>query len=166
LSSERRALQRALVRLGRRDQSASQLRRALTREGLAGQDVARALERLAERRLLDDRSFAERLSRRALARGLGRKRVGARLAACGVSREDAFAGLGEALALVPEEPVLERIARRYWESHTRVAPALRARRLFAFLVRRGYPVASILRLTRRLCPGQADLVEALAADER
>jgi SOS response regulatory protein OraA/RecX len=161
-SSERRTLRRALVRLGRRDQSLSQLRRALGREGLDPNDVQRALQRLAERRLLDDRAFAERLSRRSLARGLGRKRIGLRLAECGVGRDDARAGLAQALELIAEEPVLERLARQYWSRHERVEPGLRARRLFAFLVRRGYTVASILRCTRQLFPAQAELVESLA----
>jgi SOS response regulatory protein OraA/RecX len=164
-SAARAALVRAFVRLGYRDQSSAELRRALTREGFETEAVDAVLERLLARRLLDDTAFAERLARRSLGRGLGRKRIALALGQRGVPREVAQAGLTQALELVPEAEVLETVAQRYWLRQTRLPPAVRARRLFAFLVRRGFPVAAVLRETRRLCPSQAELVENLATEE-
>ena len=162
---ERQALRRALQRLARRDQSSSQLRRALAREGLEPEHIERALERLGARRLLDDVAFAERFSRRSLARGLGRKRIGIGLAARGISRDDARRGLEQALEVVPELPALEQLAGRYWQRHARLAAQQRARRLFAFLLRRGFPAASIVLCMRSICPEHSESIEGLANDD-
>jgi len=153
------------MRLGRRDQSSRDLSRALARDGIGEDEIEAVIHRLSERRLLDDVAFAERYSRRQLARGVGRKRIGVGLKTRGIARDDAARGLAQALELYPEETTLEAVARSYWRRHTRLEPRQRARRLLAFLLRRGFPIASILPCMRRICPAESDSVEQLAVAE-
>jgi regulatory protein len=162
---EKRALQRAYARLAFRDQSSVELQRALTREGFSREAIEHALARLAGARLIDDQAFAERLARRSLGRGLGRKRIAINLAARGVPRATARAGLEQALTTVSERDALETVARRYWEVHARVPQRVRLRRLWAHLLRRGFPAAAVARCLGALCPDHSDDVEALSSND-
>jgi regulatory protein len=163
--SAKRVLQKAYRRLAVRDQSSTELRRALAREGFSRSAIDGALARLSGARLLDDQAFAERFARRSLGRGLGRKRIGIDLAARGVPRATAHAGLQQALEMLPEREVLESLARRYWERHARLEPRVRLRRLWAHLLRRGFPAATVARCLGTLCPDQTEELDALASSD-
>jgi regulatory protein len=156
------AYQRALTRLARRDHSESELRRALLERGHEDEEVEAALRRLRSEGYLDDGSFAERYARSRLAgRGLGRLRVRQGLRQRGVERGTAEAGLSAALRDVPEADVLEAVARRYWRQRTRDEPALRLRKLWAFLLRRGFPASLVNERLRALWPRWQDAIEGL-----
>jgi regulatory protein len=156
------AYQRALTRLARRDHSESELRRALLERGHEGEEVEAALRRLRSEGYLDDRGFAERYARSRLAgRGLGRLRVQQGLRERGVDRGTAEAGLRAAVRDVPEAGVLEAVARRYWRQRTRDEPALRLRKLWAFLLRRGFPASLVNERLRALWPRWQDAIEGL-----
>src|SRR5262249_59364843 len=75
--------------------------------------------------------------------GLGRLRVGRALRERGVERKTAEAGLRAALQEVPEEGVVDGLARRYWTQHRGDAPETRLRKLWAFLLRRGFPASLV-----------------------
>jgi regulatory protein len=157
----------ALRRLARRDHSEQELRRALARKGHDEGVIDRVVAKLRGERALDDRRFAEAFSRSRLShQGLGRQRIRQDLRRRGVAREAAEAGLKEALADVPEDHVVDTLARRYWSAHTRDLPPHRVRKLWAFLVRRGFPHGLVQARLRALWPRWQDALEGLEpADE-
>jgi len=157
----RAARRSALLRLARRDQSTSELRRALDRQGHAPEVVEDTLARLAQARLLDDQAFAERFARRALDRGLGGKRIAVALGVRGVPRDLVHVGLERARGDVPESAVLDRLAQRYWQRHARVESQKRLRRLWAYLLRRGFPAALVATRLRALAPDLDETVDAI-----
>jgi regulatory protein len=156
------AYQRALTRLARRDHSESEMRRALLERGHEDEEVEAALRRLRSEGYLDDGGFAERFARSRLeGHGLGRLRVRQGLWKRGVERGTAEAGLSAALREVPEADVLEAVARRYWRQRTRDEPELRLRKLWAFLLRRGFPASLVNERLRALWPRWQDAIEGL-----
>jgi regulatory protein len=152
----------ALRRLARRDHSEQELRRALLRKGHEEDVVDRVLTRLRGERALDDRRFAEAYSRSRLAHhGLGRQRIRQDLRRRGIARTTAEAGLRQALADVPEDELVDALARRYWAAHARDVPAQRMRKLWAFLVRRGFPPGLVQDRLRALWPRWQDALDGL-----
>ena len=129
--------------------------------------IERVVSRLRGERALDDRRFAESYSRSRLSHyGLGRQRIRQDLRRRGIARPSVEAGLAEALTDLPEERVVDALARRYWSAHTRDVPAQRVRKLWAFLVRRGFPPALVQERLRALWPRWQDALEGLEpADE-
>jgi len=164
------ARQRALRRLARRDHSEAELRRALLRDGFAPPVVAATMERLRAEKYLDDQGFATRFARSRVAHhGLGRHRVHQALRARGVSRAIIDKGVAEALKDVSEVEALEVVARRYWRQHGRDEPVRRIRKLWVFLLRRGFPAGLVRERLATLWPrwreGLEDLPEAEEARE-
>jgi regulatory protein len=159
----RAARRSALLRLARRDQSTDELRRALARQGHAPDVIEETLTRLAQARLLDDQAFAERYARRALERGLGGKRIAVGLGTRGVSRDLVRVGIERARGDVPETALLDRVAQRYWQRHARIESQRRLRRLWAYLLRRGFPAALVAARLRALAPDLDEDLDALAS---
>jgi len=156
------AYRRAVLRLARRDQSAAELRRALAEKGHDAEEIEAAIERLRREKYLDDRGYAERFARSRMAhQGVGRARVRQGLRQRGVAKAEAEAGLRAALAEVDEPGLLDSLARRYWKQHARVEPARRVPRLWAFLVRRGFPPALVRERMTALWPRWGDALEGL-----
>jgi regulatory protein len=162
--ARRAARHSALLRLARRDQSASELRRALELKGHSADAIEHTLARLAQERLLDDQAFAERFARRALGRGLGSRRIAAALGTRGVARELVRAGVERARSDTPEELVVDRLAQRYWQCHARIEPERRLRRLWAYLLRRGFAAALVSARLRALAPELDQAVDSLSAE--
>ncbi|HLA77109.1 MAG TPA: regulatory protein RecX [Vicinamibacteria bacterium] len=144
---------RALRLLARRDRSEQELRRALLRGGTEDHEVEAILERLRARGYLDDERYAERFARSGLAvRGLGRHRLRAELLRRGIRRPVLERGLAEALGEVPEVAVVETQALKYWRLHQRDLPARRIQKLWAFLLRRGFPADLVRERLEHLWP--------------
>jgi len=128
------AMGRALNLLGYRARSEAEVRDRLGRYGLAGETIEAVVARLLELGYLDDEEFA-RLKAREKARRFGPRRVSVELRKSGVGEElarevveEEFAGrseVGEARSAA---------ARRY----NRGGSDAEARRVYGFLVRRGY----------------------------
>jgi regulatory protein len=157
---------RALARLARRDHSEHEIRQALLRDGSTEEQVDETILRLKRERYLDDAGFAERLARSRLAHhGLGRDRVRLELRRKGVGRAVAEAGLAEALREVPEREVLEGLARRFWRSHAKDDPRRRIRKLWAFLVRRGFSAEMVEGELRALWPRWGDALAGLEPEQ-
>ena len=76
-------------------------------------------------------------------------------------RSVAEAGLQEALGDVSEAPVIDTLARRYWKSREKDEPRQRLRKLWAFLVRRGFPADLVHARLRALWPRWSDALEGL-----
>jgi len=148
------AAQRAALRaLARRAYAWHDLERRLVRKQHPPAAVRAALERLAERGLLDDRGYAERYAALRATRGKGPARILADLLAQGVERGVAEAAVGRALEEEGIDPQVEaraaatKRARQLGE----LPPPVRRRRLLAFLVRRGYSGPQVKELVKELC---------------
>jgi regulatory protein len=158
----RKAFTSALRRLARRDHSEQELRRALADEGQTAADIDDAIARLQTARYIDDRSFAERFTRSRLrTRGHGRGRIRQGLSQRGVAREVVDAAIGGIAADGTETEALDALARKYWRLHGRVEPDLRVRRLYTFLLRRGFPAGLVHQRLRALWPKQGSALSEL-----
>ncbi len=153
---------RALGRLARRDHSQAELKRALLDRGHAPEEVEAAVERLRAQRFLDDAGFAERFARSRLqSHGQGQNRIRQGLHRRGVERETVESGLRKALHDAPESQAIDALARRYWHAHARYEPRVRVRKLWGFLLRRGFPVGLVSERLRALWPRYRDALEGL-----
>jgi len=138
------------------------MRRALQEAGFGEDEVDGTLVRLRAERLLDDAGFASRFARSRLAhQGLGRHRVRQALRQKGVPKAEAEAGLKEALGEVSEAAALDAVARRYWRQRSREEPERRMRKLWVFLLRRGYPGALVSARLKALWPRHQDALDGL-----
>jgi regulatory protein len=97
--------------------------------------------------------------------GLGRNRIRQDLRTRGVARETAERGLAEALTEVPEEETLDRVAQRYWRNRVSDEPRDRLRKLWAYLVRRGFPSDLVRARLAALWPVWRDALDGLEAAE-
>ncbi len=159
---ERTAYARALGRLARRDHSEAELTKALRDRGHSAEEIQAALDRLRAQRYVDDASFAERFARTRLANHrVGRHRVRQGLRQRGVDRRVAEKGLEKALLDVSEAEALAAAARQYWRTHGRDEPATRVRKLWAFLLRRGFPAPLVTQSLHALWPRWSDALEGL-----
>jgi regulatory protein len=153
---------RAVARLARRDHSEQEIRRALRRDGFPDEAVESTVQRLRREGALDDAGFAARVARSRLAHSsLGRNRIRLELRRKGVAASTTEGGLHDALKDVSEAEVADRLARRYWRSRERDLPPQRLRKLWAFLVRRGFPPDLVHARLRALWPRWADALEGL-----
>jgi len=142
------------------------MRRALARAGYEPAAVDAVLARLAEYRYLDDAGYAARLARTRLRYdGLGRHRIRQDLRLRGVDGKTADAGIAAAAAEIPEAEALDRAAQKYWRSHATDEPKLRLRKLWAFLVRRGFPAGLVHDRLGDLWPRWREALEGLEAAE-
>jgi len=162
----RSAFTRALERLALRDHSEEELRRALSRAGYPRDEIETTLDRLKDRRFVDDDSYALRFAQsRIERRGLGRHRVRQALHRRGVDRATIERGLEAALREVSESDALDEVARRYWRSHERDEPRRRMRKLCDHLVRRGFPGGLIRERLRALWPSWSEMLEGAEPEE-
>jgi len=131
--------------LTRRDHSRAELKRKLLAKGCSSPCVEEALERLARQGYLDDGRFARRWAESALAGG---RCVGARLLLelqrRGVSREVASEAVAAVSAEQSERQVLAGVvAKRYAGFDPRKAPLQERRRVYGYLLRRGFSPAVV-----------------------
>jgi regulatory protein len=128
--------------------------------------VEAVIERLGADRYLDDAGYAARVARTRLRfDGLGRNRIRQDLRFRGVPKEAAEGGLAEALTEVPEAEALDRVAQRYWRNRVSDEPRVRLRKLWAFLVRRGFPSDLVRARLAELWPRWRDALDGLEAAE-
>jgi regulatory protein len=128
------AMNRALHFLGYRARSRSEVRERLRRYGYGEETVGAVIERLEELGYLDDEEFARTVVREK-ARRYGPRRVSADLRRSGVDAELAQGIVEEEFAERSEvEAARSAAARRY----NRRGSDAEARRVYGFLMRRGY----------------------------
>ena len=149
------AMARALNFLGYRARSAREVRDRLRRYGYGEETVGGVVERLEELGYLDDEDFA-RLAAREKARRYGPRRVAAELRRSGVDAE------------LAEEAVQEEFAGRAEAEQARYAAARRdhrggstaeARRVYGFLMRRGYSAEVCAEVAREYREASAEAEE-------
>ena len=147
-ASQLKVYDRAVTMLAFRARSSAELARALVRKGEATELVNHAVARLQEQGLLDDAAFAQSFTRaKVLGAQQSKRRVQQQLARKGVAREVTDAAIASVFADegVDQREVVERAARRKLRSLSTLDPAVRRRRLYAFLARRGYDGEDIRR---------------------
>jgi regulatory protein len=139
---------RALRLLAGRGYAVAELSRRLARTGAEARHVAAAIERLTAGGLLNDAEYARSLTRsRVRSRGASARRVKQELWRHGVAADVAAEAVAEVFVeeAVDEAAVVERLARRRAESLRGLDPAVRRRRLYAYLARRGYDADDVRR---------------------
>jgi regulatory protein len=129
------AMNRALGVLGYRARAKKELGERLLRAGYAGETVGEVLARLEELGYLDDGEFARDLAR-AEARKYGPRRIHQDLRRAGVDDEVAQGVVEEEFAGRSEYRTALEIARRRY--NTGEDSDAQARRVYGFLMRRGY----------------------------
>jgi regulatory protein len=139
-----------------RARSSTELARSLTRKGEEPATIEWALARLREQGLLDDAAFARAFTRaRVVGGNQSRRRVEQELTRRGVPRPVGSEAID---AVLEEEGVDQRAivvdaARKKLRSLAGLDPAVRRRRLYAYLARRGYELDDIREVMATLGPG-------------
>jgi regulatory protein len=154
---------RALRLLAARGRSIRELRRRLLAAKAPEAHVEAALERLEAMGLLNDAEYARQVARsQMVGRGYAPRRLQQELARRGVARdvadraidlvrsEDAAPGSFGAESGVDLTETIEKLARRKLRSLGSLDAETRARRLYAFLARRGYDSHDIRSVLARL----------------
>jgi regulatory protein len=143
----------ALDLLAARAYTVRNLRRKLVQKEFAADEVDRAIARLVESGLLDDRKYAAEYARQKIVvGGSSVRRVRQELAKKGIDAES----VGESIdALLEEEPVdqeaaIERMAVKKLRSMGDLDGVVKRRRVFGYLARKGYEIDDINRVLARI----------------
>lgn len=147
-AAQLRTYDRALTALAFRARSSAELARVLVRKGEPKELVARAVERLQTQGLLDDAAYAEAFVRsRVLGARESRRRVQQALTKKGVPPSVSEAAVDAVFADegIDQSEVVVQAARKKLRSLSKLEPAVRRRRLYAYLARRGYDADDIRR---------------------
>ena len=143
----------ALSLLAARGYSRRNLHRNLVRKEFDPREIESAIERLVSSGLLDDRKYAAEFARQHLVTGRASvRRVVQELVRKGIAGDVANVAVA---AVMDEEGVetiglMERIARKKLLSLGDLDPAVKRRRLFGFLARRGFELDDIKRVIGQL----------------
>ena len=136
-----RVYDRAVMMLAARGRATRDLERQLVRKGETPELARKAVERLGAQGFLDDASYARAFVRSKSGGGaLGRRRIEQELGRQGIDRGVAGEAIEEVFdeEEVDESAAAEALARKRGRSLRDEDPAVRRRRLYGFLARRGY----------------------------
>jgi SOS response regulatory protein OraA/RecX len=141
----------ALRMLAARPLPSLELVRRLVRKGHAKALAEAAVDGLVSAGLLDDGEVARHYVRtRVRQRRLGPGRLVADLRRMGIAEGEAAAAVAETIAAdgVDTGALLREAARRKLRTLTKLEPAVRARRLQAFLLRRGFAASDVIAVVK------------------
>jgi regulatory protein len=141
VAADQEAAGRAALRaLSQRSYARFDLQRRLVRKQHPPAAVERALDRLAAQGLLDDRQYAEHFAATRAARGRGPARLVSDLIRQGVDRRLAQEAVQATLSAEGIDPgtAVRGVAARRAAQLGDLPPAVKRRRLLAYLARRGY----------------------------
>lgn len=150
-----KAYEYALDLLSARPYTTRNLRRKLLEKAYEPDEITAAIERLETARLLDDGRFAEDYARQKLTvGGSAVRRVGQELAQRGIRKEVIASAVERVLE---EENVdtgksIDAAARKKVATMVDLDIHVKRRRLFAFLMRRGFEIADVQRATEAFLP--------------
>ena len=146
----RQAAHAAALRLvAGREMSTARLRERLQSRGFPAEAIDETLERLTGAGILDDRRAAQAAARTLVTvRQRGRLRVGRELERLGFTRELARDATQAVLADTDERAVLARVVASKLRGRRAIPDPAAYRRLFAALLRRGFP-ADLIRAALR-----------------
>lgn len=143
----------ALRLLGQRPYTIRDLQRKLERKEFPSEEVEPAIHRLTELGLLDDGRFALNFARGKLtAGGSSPRRVRQSLLRKGIAAPVADAAISDVIESeeIDVAASLEQLATKRLSSFSGLDPKVVYRRLFGFLVRRGYDLDEIRRVLSKL----------------
>ncbi|MBS0591758.1 MAG: regulatory protein RecX [Proteobacteria bacterium] len=144
-SSQTTAYDKAIALLARREHSARELKTKLEQRGLDKESSDAALVELRAKDFQSDDRFGEMLVRSRLEGGYGARWILAELRQHGIAEDNARAVIA---AAEPDWPALaQRQLRRRYGSRKPANPVERNKRA-AFLLRRGYDIATVTMVTR------------------
>jgi len=146
---------KALDTLASRARSAADLARWLKTKEFTAEEIEPAVARLTSLGLLDDLAYARGFARTRLGagRGFGPRRVAMELGRKGVAREiveSVLRELAEEEGGGDERAAAEAVAERRVRGMSKLEPEARQRRLYGFLVRRGFAMGLSADIARRL----------------
>ena len=145
------AMERAAQLLAQRPHAIAELRTKLLARGLEGGAVDRAIERLEDLRLLDDRAFATQwVEERSARKGLAPAALLSELRGKGVPREIAEEAVAE--LEVDEITQAKELAARLLRKVVSKPLEVQARRLQAMLLRRGFSTEAAIEGVRAILP--------------
>lgn len=120
------------------------------------------MERLRGRRFLNDEGLAERYAQSRRERAYGPRRIETDLTRKGVAEAHTLKALEATRDDATEAATVDQLARAAWKRHAGAAPRQRLARVYAFLLRRGFPPGLVLDRLRSLHPRLADKLEESA----
>jgi regulatory protein len=145
----------ALNLLAARGYTVRNLRRKLEQKGFDKVESDDAVDRLMERGYLDDARYASEFARqRLVSGGASVRRVEQQLAQRGIARDvakSATAAAAEEEGIDPAEAI-EKLATKKVASMADLEPLVKRRRLFGFLIRKGYDFDEVKRVVSRIFP--------------
>jgi regulatory protein len=134
----KQALITALRLLAASPKSGSELRKKLESKGYAGESIERALGKLRDQGVLDDTLYAKDLmARLTLGKAAGRHKIAFELKRHGISPKIQTELLGGISSEEETERAFEQ-ARIKWTGWSKLEPQKRRKRLYDFLIRKGY----------------------------
>lgn len=138
--ARKRTLQRAVNLLAAKPRSIGELRQRLLEKQWATEDaVEYALEKLKEHNYLDDAQFAETFANyRIKQKPMGRSRVAMDLTRKQVDRETANAALDKVFEATPEQDLIDEAISRYIRTRGMPQDRQANKRLYDYLMRRGF----------------------------
>ena len=145
----------ALKLLTARAYTVRDLRRKLEQKGFTSEESSETVERLISSGLLNDERYAAEFARqRLVVAGASVRRVEQLLAGKGIPRDVAKAAADQ---VVSEESIdtlvyIERFAQKKLRSMGDLEAAVKRRRLFGFLARKGYNLDDIKQVVSRILP--------------
>ena len=152
----KQALITALRLLAASPKSGSELRKKLAEKGYASESIEQALDKLRAQGVLDDTLYAkDLLARLTLGKAAGRHKIAFELKRHGVPQKirndllDSLSNEDEA------ESAFER-ARLKWAGWSKLEPQKRKKRLYDFLIRKGYDFQIVQDVLQKLSKGSSD----------
>ena len=134
----KQALITSLRLLAASPKSGHELRKKLTDKGYPDEAIDRALDELKNQGVLDDAKYAKDLmARLKFGKASGRHKIAFELKRHGISKKISDEMLGTLSAADETERALEQ-ARLKWSGWSKLDPQKRKKRLYDFLIRKGY----------------------------
>lgn len=145
------AMRAALRLLSSRARSERELVERLRRRGFGTEVVARVIEDLASRGLVDDWAFAAQRARtQVLSRHVGPRRLKEELRSTGVATEIIESTVRQTFEEIDEEEVARTGAAKHLKALGHVSAPVAHRRLAAYLLRRGFSAETVERVVATL----------------
>jgi len=152
----KQALITALRLLAASPKSGAELRKKLESKGFAAEVIELALSKLRAQGVLDDTLYAKDLvNRLMLGTAAGRHKIAFELKRHGISRKIQ----SELLDSISSEDEMERAleqARLKWRGWFKLDPQKRKKRLYDFLIRKGYDFQVVQDILQKLLTGSPD----------
>lgn len=132
--------------LARRELSEAQVRERLTERGHDPSAIEPAVSRLLSERAIDDGRMADAIARTEVAhKRRGRRRVTQRIESVGIARSTARRAVDDAFSTVDEMSVIEAALARRLPADRAIADETELRRLYRFLIARGFESEAVMR---------------------